>query len=153
MVNCASPAYLERYGVPQTLEDLAQHRLVHYVGVLGSRSEGFVYEQGGQVRRLPMAGSVTVNSTDAYGSACLGGFGLVQVPRTGMQPHLDTGELVTGIAAVHGAGDGDFNPVCAATALAAAGAGVYGLVGRGHPFRRSDLHHFPLWELRHAAIF
>ncbi len=95
MINCASPAYLERYGVPQTLEDLAQHRLVHYVGVLGSRSEGFVYEQDGQVRRLPMAGSVTVNSTDAYESACLGGFGLIQVPRTGMQPHLETGELVT----------------------------------------------------------
>jgi hypothetical protein len=25
----------------------------------------------------------------------VGGFGLIQVPRTGMQPHLDTGELVT----------------------------------------------------------
>jgi len=95
MINCASPAYLERYGVPQTLEDLAQHRLVHYVGVLGSRSEGFVYEEGGEVRRLPMAGSITVNSTDAYEAACLGGFGLTQVPRTGMQPHLDNGELVT----------------------------------------------------------
>jgi hypothetical protein len=30
-----------------------------------------VYEQDGQVRRLPMAGSVTVNSTDAYESACV----------------------------------------------------------------------------------
>ena len=95
MINCASPEYLERYGVPQTIEDLAQHRLVHYVGVLGSRSEGFVYEQDGQVHRVPMAGSVTVNSTDAYESACLGGFGLIQVPRTGMNTYLDTGEVVT----------------------------------------------------------
>lgn len=95
MINCASPAYLQRYGVPQTLEDLAQHRLVHYVGVLGSRSEGFVYEQDGQVHRVPMAGSVTVNSTDAYESACLGGFGLIQVPRTGMNTYLDSGEIVT----------------------------------------------------------
>ncbi|WLH34360.1 LysR family transcriptional regulator [Pseudomonas sp. FP2196] len=94
MINCASPAYLERYGVPQTLADLAQHRLVHYVGVLGSRSEGFVYEEEGQIRRVPMAGSVTVNSTDAYESACLGGFGMVQVPNTGLRSHLQTGELV-----------------------------------------------------------
>lgn len=94
MINCASPAYLERYGVPQTLEDLAQHRLVHYVGVLGSRSEGFVYEENGQIRRVAMAGSVTVNSTDAYESACLGGFGIVQVPNTGLRSHLQTGELV-----------------------------------------------------------
>jgi len=94
MINCASPAYLERYGVPQTLEDLAQHRLVHYVGVLGSRSEGFVYEENGQIRRVAMAGSVTVNSTDAYEAACLGGFGIVQVPNTGLRSHLQTGELV-----------------------------------------------------------
>jgi DNA-binding transcriptional LysR family regulator len=95
MINCASPAYLAHYGVPQTVEDLAQHRLVHYVGVLGSRSEGFVYEEAGQIHRVAMAGSVTVNSTDAYESACLGGFGLIQVPRTGLNAHLESGELVT----------------------------------------------------------
>ena len=94
MVNCASPEYLQRYGVPERLDDLAQHRLVHYVGVLGSRSEGFVYEQEGTLHRVPMAGSVTVNSTDCYESACLGGFGLIQAPLTGMQPHLLSGELV-----------------------------------------------------------
>ncbi|MBD9603952.1 LysR family transcriptional regulator [Pseudomonas sp. PDM10] len=94
MINCASPEYLQRYGVPERLEDLTQHRLVHYVGVLGSRSEGFVYEQEGTLHRVPMAGSVTVNSTDCYESACLGGFGLIQAPLTGMQPHLLSGELV-----------------------------------------------------------
>lgn len=94
MVNCASPAYLARYGVPQHLEDLARHRLVHYVGVLGSRSEGFVYEAAGQTRRVPMAGSITVNNSDGYESACLGGFGLIQAPMHGMRPYLLTGELV-----------------------------------------------------------
>ena len=94
MVNCASPEYLQRYGMPERLDDLTQHRLVHYVGVLGSRSEGFVYEQEGKLHRVPMAGSVTVNSTDCYESACLGGFGLIQAPLTGMQPHLLSGELV-----------------------------------------------------------
>ncbi|ALI00092.1 LysR family transcriptional regulator [Pseudomonas sp. FW306-02-F02-AA] len=94
MVNCASPAYLQRYGVPQRLEDLAQHRLVHYVGVLGARSEGFVYEEEGTLHRMPMSGSVTVNNTDAYESACLGGFGLIQAPLMGMQSYLLSGELV-----------------------------------------------------------
>lgn len=94
MVNCASPAYLRRFGVPERLEDLAQHRLVHYVGVLGSRSEGFLYEQEGALHRVPMVGSVTVNSTDCYESACLGGFGLIQAPLMGMQSYLLSGELV-----------------------------------------------------------
>ncbi|MEB0047863.1 MULTISPECIES: LysR family transcriptional regulator [unclassified Pseudomonas] len=94
MVNCASPAYLQRFGIPQRLEDLAQHRLVHYVGVLGSRPEGFLYEQQGELHRVPMAGSITVNSTDAYESACRGGLGLIQAPLMGMQPYLQSGELV-----------------------------------------------------------
>jgi len=94
MVNCVSPAYLQRYGVPETLEDLAQHRMVHYVGVLGSRSDGFLYEVDGVEKRLPMAGSVTVNSTDAYEGACLGGFGLIQAPLKGMQAHLLSGSMV-----------------------------------------------------------
>ncbi|MGF6204055.1 LysR substrate-binding domain-containing protein [Pseudomonas frederiksbergensis] len=94
MVNCASPAYLQRYGVPRSLDDLAEHRLVHYVGVLGSRSEGFLYEEEGKLQRVAMAGSITVNNTDGYESACLGGFGLIQAPRTGMQPYLLSGELV-----------------------------------------------------------
>jgi len=94
MVNCASPAYLERYGVPEGLEDLARHRLVHYVGVLGSRSEGFVYQVDGQVHRVPMDGSVTTNNSDGYESACLGGFGLIQAPIIGMRPYLLSGELV-----------------------------------------------------------
>jgi DNA-binding transcriptional LysR family regulator len=94
MVNCVSPGYVQRYGVPERLEDLAQHRLVHYVGVLGARSDGFVYEEDGKLQRMPMTGSVTVNSTDAYESACLGGFGLIQAPRMGMHKYLVSGELV-----------------------------------------------------------
>ena len=94
MINCVSPGYLQRYGVPQTLADLADHHLVHYVRPLGSRSAGFEYLQGNKVQRLPMAGRVTVNSTDAYKSACLGGFGIIQVPALGIGDQLASGELV-----------------------------------------------------------
>lgn len=94
LANCASPAYLQRYGVPESLEDLAHHRLVHYVSVLGARSDGFLYRQGGELHRVPMTGSITVNNSDGYESACLGGFGLIQAPIHGMKPYLLSGELV-----------------------------------------------------------
>ena len=79
--NCASRAYLDRYGVPQTLADLANHRLVHYVSNFGSRSAGFEYvdEEGG-AQSLPMAGALTVNNAEAYVAACLAGLGIVQIP-------------------------------------------------------------------------
>ncbi len=94
LINCASPAYLSRYGVPHTLADLEHHRLVHYVQVLGARSPGFEYRENGVDCQLTMAGSVTVNNAEAYEAAALGGLGIVQAPATGARRHLDSGELV-----------------------------------------------------------
>ncbi|WP_428551604.1 LysR family transcriptional regulator [Pseudomonas edaphica] len=95
MVNCVSPAYLQRYGVPETIADLAQHQLVHYVRPLGARSAGFEYLLGNKVQRVAMAGRVTVSSTDAYQAACLGGLGIIQVPLLGIRDLLASGELVS----------------------------------------------------------
>lgn len=95
MRNCASPAYLARYGVPRTLQDLAGHHLVHYVRTLGARSAGFEYLQGGELHFQAMAGVVTVNNAEAYSAACLAGLGLIQVPAVGVAEHLQRGELVS----------------------------------------------------------
>ncbi|WDY59171.1 LysR substrate-binding domain-containing protein [Pseudomonas sp. PSKL.D1] len=95
MCNCASPAYLARHGVPHKLEDLGQHRLVHYVRTLGGHSTGFEYVRDGQLHSQAMAGGVTVNNAEAYSAACLAGLGLIQVPRVGVMEHLRRGELVT----------------------------------------------------------
>ncbi|MCL8301927.1 LysR family transcriptional regulator [Pseudomonas mosselii] len=95
MRNCASPAYLERHGVPRNLQDLGGHRLVHYVRNLGARSAGFEYVQEGELRFQAMAGVVTVNNAEAYSAACLAGLGLIQVPAVGVDEHLRNGELIS----------------------------------------------------------
>ncbi|HZP65061.1 MAG TPA: LysR family transcriptional regulator, partial [Rudaea sp.] len=94
IVNCASPAYVRRYGEPHSVDDLAQHRLVHYVPLLGGRSPGFEYRDGDRYRSQPMGGVVTVNNSDAYQAACLAGLGIVQVPVVGVQHLLDDERLV-----------------------------------------------------------
>jgi DNA-binding transcriptional LysR family regulator len=95
LVNCASPAYLAEFGTPRTLDDLAAHRLVHYVPVLGAKSTGFEYvDDAGQTRFVPMAGALSVNNSDAYVSACLAGLGLIQVPEPAARPLLQGGHLV-----------------------------------------------------------
>ncbi|MES2821243.1 MAG: LysR family transcriptional regulator [Pseudomonadota bacterium] len=93
LANCASPGYLARYGTPRGLDDLAQHRLIHYVPVLGSRSAGFEYLAGGKLQQLPMQGSITVNNIDAYEGACLGGLGIIQAPLAGVRELLVSGRL------------------------------------------------------------
>jgi DNA-binding transcriptional LysR family regulator len=93
--NYASRAYLEHYGVPRTIDDLADHRLIHFVGTLGGKSEGFEYPDGkGGYANLAMAGALTVNNADAYQAACIAGLGIIQAPCIGIDHLLASGALV-----------------------------------------------------------
>jgi DNA-binding transcriptional LysR family regulator len=93
--NLVSPQYLARYGTPMTLQDLPQHRLVHYATRLGTRSAGFEYEAApGVVRRIAMPGAVTVNNSEAYGAACRAGLGMIQAPLVALRAAMDAGHLV-----------------------------------------------------------
>lgn len=100
MANCASPAYVAQFGLPAHPEDLARHRLIHYATNLGVRDTGFEYQDhpaGGGAARvvyLPMAGTLTVNNSDAYYGACLAGIGIIQVPEVCVRGAFERGELV-----------------------------------------------------------
>jgi DNA-binding transcriptional LysR family regulator len=94
IINCASARYIARHGMPQSLDDLKNHRLIHYVSTLGSRSPGWEYPDGDGYASLPMAGVLTVNSSEAYRAACVAGLGLIQAPAAGLQPLIDQGVLV-----------------------------------------------------------
>jgi DNA-binding transcriptional LysR family regulator len=94
MVNCASPAYLRRFGVPRALGDLARHQVVHYSSNLGGDEASFEYHDGSRWVDLPMGSAVTVNNTDAYLAACLAGLGIIQSPRNGTESSLASGALV-----------------------------------------------------------
>jgi DNA-binding transcriptional LysR family regulator len=95
MVNAASPAYVARFGTPQTVADLSAHRLVHYVAVLGSKSSGCEYLQGDVDKSVAMAGQVSVNNAEAYQAACVAGLGIIQAPYVGLRDLLATGQLLT----------------------------------------------------------
>jgi DNA-binding transcriptional LysR family regulator len=97
LLNVASQGYIAQHGTPQTLADLPRHRLVHYVATLGAKSAGFEYVDpvSGATRFIDMAGSVTVNNSEAYQAACLAGLGIIQAPASGyLTPLLESGQLV-----------------------------------------------------------
>ena len=93
-INCASPGYMAQHGTPKTLEDLASHRAIHYVPTLGAKPSGWEYVHEGRVRTLAMPSVLTVNSTEAYQSACVAGLGLIQAPAAGLASLLARGLLV-----------------------------------------------------------
>ncbi len=94
MMNCASPEYLRKHGVPERLEDLDRHWVVHYSSTLGSEAPSFEYFDGEGYRERPMRSLLTVNNADAYEAACLAGLGIIQVPRYGMASHVAAGRCV-----------------------------------------------------------
>ena len=97
MVNCASPDYVAQFGLPTHPDELAGHRLIHYVMTLGARDSGFEYEDpddAGTVKTVAMNGALTVNNSDAYYGACLAGLGIIQAPEAGVRAALDGGLLV-----------------------------------------------------------
>ncbi|WP_268800814.1 LysR family transcriptional regulator [Pseudomonas huanghezhanensis] len=91
--NVVSADYASRHGVPRTLADLQQHRLVHYVSNFGA-TPAFEYHRDGEYHRVKMPCSVTVNNGEAYEAGCLGGLGIIQAPIISLQSFIDTGELI-----------------------------------------------------------
>ena len=95
-INCLGASYVARRGTPRTLADLSAHDLVHYQPNLGDKCQGFehVDPATGALRQIAMGGPLSVNNSDAYLAACLGGLGLIQVPRHSVQALLASARLV-----------------------------------------------------------
>ncbi|MCE4537438.1 LysR family transcriptional regulator [Pelomonas sp. P7] len=97
MMNVASPAYLAHHGTPATPADLlAQgHELVHYSQTWADRRPRFDWVDGdGRPHSLHLPARVSVNHTDAYEVAALGGMGIVQAPCVGLRAAVADGRLV-----------------------------------------------------------
>ena len=89
MYLCAAPSYLERYGRPHSLSELARH-----ICLVGS-SDQWTFQQDGKEQSLRVQGNWRCNSGQAVLDAALRGFGLCQLPDSYVLVHLKSGELVS----------------------------------------------------------
>jgi len=94
LITCATPDYLERYGVPRSIDDLQQHVAVHYFSHRTGRNFDWDFIVDGQPMAVKMRGNVSVNDMDAYVACALQGFGMIQPARFTVLPHLESGALV-----------------------------------------------------------
>ena len=86
---CATPAYLNQYGVPRTLDDLNQHNCL-----LGTRDYWHFVEDGTE-KNLRVSGSIQYNSGYSLVDAALKGLGIVQLPDYYVQKYLASGALAS----------------------------------------------------------
>lgn len=89
MYLCAAPSYLESYGRPHSLSELARHNCL-----VGS-SDQWTFQQDGKEQSLRVQGNWRCNSGQAVLDAALRGFGLCQLPDYYVLDHLKSGELVS----------------------------------------------------------
>ncbi|ENE2732211.1 LysR family transcriptional regulator [Stenotrophomonas maltophilia] len=92
-VTVASPAYLQRHGVPRALADLARHWAVDYAGGTGTRLPTLDFRVDGQVEEHALQSRIAVTGADLYTGAALAGLGLIQVPRYRVLQELASGQL------------------------------------------------------------
>lgn len=94
MVTCAAPAYLDRYGEPRTLDDLASHRAVNYFSGTNPRPIEWFFALDEQVTSMRLKSGINVNDTEAFVASALSGFGLLQALELTVRNHLKDGSLV-----------------------------------------------------------
>jgi DNA-binding transcriptional LysR family regulator len=93
-INVASRAYLDRCGRPRTLDDLRHHTAVNFFSSQTGRDLDWEYvDADGVERTLPMRSQVSVSGTEAFLASCVAGLGLIQAPRQGLAPLLESGQL------------------------------------------------------------
>jgi len=90
-MTCASPAYLERFGEPQTPQALADHRCLlnsHYSG-----REEWLYHQQHELLRVRVSGPFASNHYSLLKKAALAGAGIARLPSYLLQAELADGRL------------------------------------------------------------
>ncbi|KQT47182.1 transcriptional regulator [Devosia sp. Leaf420] len=90
----ASPAYLEKFGTPEKLDDLPHHRMVGFRSTATGGVLPLLFEINGKVREAMLPMTLTVTGAETYYAACLRGLGLIQIPRYHAAPALASGEIV-----------------------------------------------------------
>ena len=91
-VLCASPAYLQARGVPQTPDDLAAHDCITYVGY--SAADMWEFGEGQASRVVKVSSRLSVNSAEAAVIAATEDGGIVRVLADQVDHLLKAGTLV-----------------------------------------------------------
>ncbi|MDB6143638.1 MAG: LysR family transcriptional regulator [Pseudomonas sp.] len=93
-VTVATPAYLEKYGVPQSLADLKAHVAVKYLSPRTQRPLEPSFIVNGENSEVKVRSSMIVNDSETQLAVGLKGLGLLQIARMLALPHLNSGALV-----------------------------------------------------------
>lgn len=93
-VTIAAPEYLAKFGHPQNLEELVNHKAIAFQSSSINEPLPMEFTVGREVISKTLTSSMKVNSAETLVAACRLGIGITQVPRYHVEQDLVEGTLV-----------------------------------------------------------
>jgi DNA-binding transcriptional LysR family regulator len=93
-ITCAAPAYLERFGTPETPADLARHQAVGLRSISSGALAPFEFLSADGLSRAAIDTRFSVTGTESFRDAVLRGIGIAQMPVFHIERDLAEGRLV-----------------------------------------------------------
>jgi LysR family transcriptional regulator for bpeEF and oprC len=90
----ASPIYLNRFGTPRDLAELAQHKAVNYLSNRTGREMPWPMARGTERSDVLLPSAISTNDAEVYLSCTLEGHGIAQLSRVMAEPYVASGRLV-----------------------------------------------------------
>lgn len=78
MLVCASPRYAKHHGLPESIDELAQHECINF-RIASGRIEDWEFKVDGRLRKLSPPSRLTFNDADLVLDAVLAGQGIAQL--------------------------------------------------------------------------
>jgi LysR family transcriptional regulator for bpeEF and oprC len=92
-VLCASPDYLRKYGAPQNIEELKQHRAINYVYPNTGKPYQWQFDTPGGRVALDIDAHMLINDGESVIQAAIAGLGIIQIPHCLAASALAKGQL------------------------------------------------------------
>lgn len=93
MMLCASPDYVARYGLPGSVDEIAQHRCVNF-RLASGRVYEWEFKLDGHLRKISPNAMLTFNDADLVLQSVLDAQGIAQMAAYQVCDHLRAGRLV-----------------------------------------------------------
>ena len=90
---CATPAYIDANGRPDTPRDLKRHNCLYLGSQPGNDKNWFFRETNGKAFSVQVAGNFSADNEIILLRACLTGIGFCQLPMVLLDQYIDAGEL------------------------------------------------------------
>lgn len=91
-VLCASPAYIKKHGLPQSIDELDAHNCLLYSAF--EEQQAWQFSRHDECVRAPITGNFNANESNVLQQATLAGMGIGHLPLISAEPFISSGKLI-----------------------------------------------------------